>query len=89
MSSDFLSIIRPSSFSAAPEREGASPSKKQSYPVLPLRDTVLFPHSVLPLTVGRDSSIQLVQSLGEERTVVVVANRHTPRQTPPPPGFLG
>jgi ATP-dependent Lon protease len=32
-------------------------------PVLPVRDTVLFPHAVLPLTVGRESSIQLIESL--------------------------
>jgi len=41
--------------------------------VLPVRDTVLFPHAVLPLTVGRESSIQLIESLGEERAIVVVA----------------
>jgi ATP-dependent Lon protease len=42
-------------------------------PVLPVRDTVLFPHAVLPLTVGRESSIQLIESLGEERSIVVAA----------------
>jgi ATP-dependent Lon protease len=42
-------------------------------PVLPVRDTVLFPHAVLPLTVGRESSIQLIEALGEERTIVVAA----------------
>jgi ATP-dependent Lon protease len=42
-------------------------------PVLPVRDTVLFPHAVLPLTVGRESSIHLIESLGEERTIVVAA----------------
>ena len=36
-------------------------------PVLPVRDTVLFPHAVLPLTVGRESSIQLIESKGAER----------------------
>src|ERR1700684_2769065 len=41
--------------------------------VLPVRDTVLFPHAVLPLTVGRESSIQLIESLGEERTIIVAA----------------
>jgi ATP-dependent Lon protease len=41
--------------------------------VLPVRDTVLFPHSVLPLTVGRESSIQLIEALGEERTIIVTA----------------
>jgi ATP-dependent Lon protease len=42
-------------------------------PVLPVRDTVLFPHAVLPLTVGRESSIHLIESLGEERSIVVAA----------------
>ena len=41
--------------------------------MLPVRDTVLFPHAVLPLTVGRESSIQLIESLGEERSIVVAA----------------
>jgi ATP-dependent Lon protease len=41
--------------------------------VLPVRDTVLFPHAVLPLTVGRESSIQLIEALGEERAIVVAA----------------
>ena len=53
-------------------------------PVLPVRDTVLFPHAVLPLTVGRESSIQLIESLGEERTILVVAQLD-PRQDSPKP----
>src|SRR5467141_1148484 len=47
----------------------------RALPVLPLRDTVLFPHAVLPLTVGRESSVQLINSLGEDKTIVVVAQR--------------
>src|SRR5207245_10269001 len=43
-------------------------------PVLPVRDTVLFPGGVLPLTVGRESSLALLNSLqGEERVLAVVA----------------
>src|SRR5580700_4130076 len=56
-------------------------------PVLPVRDTVLFPHAVLPLTVGRESSIQLIESLGEERTIVVTA-QIDPRLDAPKPGDL-
>ena len=42
--------------------------------ILPVRDTVLFPGAVLPLTVGRDSSLALVNSLtGEEKLLGVVA----------------
>src|ERR1700694_5454586 len=53
-------------------------------PVLPVRDTVLFPHAVLPLTVGRESSIQLINSLGEEKTILVVAQREARVDSPQP-----
>src|SRR6266481_5457956 len=43
-------------------------------PVLPVRDTVLFPGAVLPLTVGRESSLALVNALeGDEKLLAVVA----------------
>jgi ATP-dependent Lon protease len=56
-------------------------------PILPVRDTVLFPHAVLPLTVGRESSIQLIESLGEERSIVVAAQLD-PRLDAPKPTEL-
>jgi ATP-dependent Lon protease len=49
-----------------------------------VRDTVLFPHAVLPLTVGRESSIQLIESLGEERTIVVAAQLDARLDSPKP-----
>jgi len=52
--------------------------------VLPVRDTVLFPHAVLPLTVGRESSIQLIESMGEERAIVVVAQLDARLDSPQP-----
>src|ERR1039458_5154825 len=64
-----------------------SPSGVRYVPVLPVRDTVLFPHAVLPLTVGRESSIQLIESLGEERAIVVAAQLD-PRLDAPKPGDL-
>jgi len=57
---------------------------ERAIPVLPVRDTVLFPHAVLPLTVGRESSIQLIQALGEDKTVVVVAQRDAQVDAPQP-----
>src|SRR3989442_685185 len=46
----------------------------ETLPILPVRDTVLFPGAVLPLTVGRESSLALVNSLqGEEKFLGVVA----------------
>src|ERR1700737_74999 len=79
MASDFLSIIHPSD----PSKRGEG-SEARVLPILPVRDTVLFPHAVLPLTVGRESSIQLIQSLGEEKTVVVVAQRDARVDAPQP-----
>ena len=67
------------------EKETSQPNR--SYPVLPVRDTVLFPHAVLPLTVGRESSVQLINSLGEDKTIVVVAQREA-RVDSPQPGDL-
>src|ERR1035438_6525279 len=61
--------------------------KIRRIPVLPVRDTVLFPHAVLPLTVGREGSIQLIESLGEERTIIVVAQLD-PRLDSPKPGDM-
>jgi len=53
-------------------------------PVLPVRDTVLFPHAVLPLTVGREGSVQLINSLGEDKTIIVVAQREARVDSPQP-----
>ena len=73
---DFVSVIQPTA--ADPDRRRST----RTLPVLPVRDTVLFPHAVLPLTVGRDSSIQLIQSLGEEKTILVVAQRDARQDAP-------
>src|ERR1700751_2476350 len=56
----------------------------KALPVLPVRDTVLFPHAVLPLTVGRESSVQLINSLGEDKTIIVVAQREARVDSPQP-----
>src|SRR5215471_15804429 len=65
------------------EQRTAEP-EGNNVPVLPVRDTVLFPHAVLPLTVGRESSIQLINSLGEEKTILVVAQREARVDNPQP-----
>jgi ATP-dependent Lon protease len=73
----------------SPARSGSEtdPRGVRRIPVLPVRETVLFPHAVLPLTVGRESSIQLIEALGEERTIVVTAQLD-PRQDSPKPTDL-
>ena len=81
MASDFVSIIKPNG-GKSPEEQQEGAASGRPLPVLPVRDTVLFPHAVLPLTVGRESSIQLIQSLGEEKTILVVAQRDARQDTP-------
>src|SRR5690349_17890284 len=61
-----------------------SAGETRSLPVLPVRDTVLFPHAVLPLTVGRESSVNLITSLGEDKTIIVVAQREARVDAPQP-----
>jgi len=80
MANEFVSVIKPTATKT-------SNGEGHSYPVLPVRETVLFPHAVLPLTVGRASSIQLIQSLGEEKTILVVAQKDA-RQDQPEGGDL-
>jgi ATP-dependent Lon protease len=77
MQNDFVSVIKPKEGKGADAPEGV-----RAIPVLPVRDTVLFPHAVLPLTVGRESSIQLIQSLGEDKTILVVAQRDARQDAP-------
>jgi len=73
-----------SSASRQPQNSSGKGGSLRSIPVLPVRDTVLFPHAVLPLTVGRESSIQLIESLGDERTIVVVAQLDARLDSPQP-----
>ena len=73
-----------SSASSKPSSDSPKSIAAKALPVLPVRDTVLFPHAVLPLTVGRESSIQLIESLGDQRTIVVVAQRDARMDTPQP-----
>ena len=76
---------QPSNPNQSREPVGKVVVANRQIPVLPVRETVLFPHAVLPLTVGRESSIQLIESLGDERTIVVLAQVDPRLDQPKPP----
>ncbi len=59
-------------------------SAPEELPILTVRDTVLFPHAMLPITVGRPSSVALVESLGENRMLGVVSQIDPRVDTPRP-----
>ncbi len=69
------------------EKERQEDQAPAELPLLPVRDTVLFPHALVPLTIGRESSILLVQSLGENRHLGVITQRD-PRVDVPGPTEL-
>jgi len=52
------------------------PADQQILPVLPLRDVVVYPHMVIPLFVGREKSIQALDSAMEgNKQIMLVAQR--------------
>jgi len=64
------------------------PELPQALPVLPLRDTVAFPDTMLPLAIGQERSIQLVDDvLAGNRMLVMVASTE-PEVEEPEPGEL-
>lgn len=59
-----------------------------SLPILPLRNNVLFPGVVIPITVGRDKSIKLIQEAYKgDRTIGVVAQKDQSEEEPDEQGI--
>ena len=55
------------------------------YPVMPLRNTVLFPQQVIPIYIGRDRSLKLINELDpKKRYIVVVAQEDGSIEDPKP-----
>lgn len=55
----------------------------QALAVLPLRNSVFFPHQVMPLSIGRDSSIKVIEeALKDDGHVVIVAQTDGAIETP-------
>ena len=48
-------------------------------PILPVRETVLFPNAILPLTVGRENSLRLINDLKENEKFIGVVAQRDPR----------
>src|SRR5689334_6187110 len=55
------------------------------YPLLPLRDVVVFPHMVIPLFVGRPKSIKAMETAMESgKSILLVAQRSAAKDDPGP-----
>jgi ATP-dependent Lon protease len=64
---DFIPLISPEE-----ELEEESAGEIDELPILPVRNTVLFPGMVIPITVGREKSIKLVKKIYKEDRIIGV-----------------
>ncbi len=61
------------------------PSMSIQYPLLPLRDVVVFPHMVIPLFVGRPKSIKAMEVAMESgKSILLVAQKSAAKDEPSP-----
>ncbi len=51
------------------------PGEVRAYPVLPLRDIVVFPHMIVPLFVGREKSIRALEEVMRSDTFILLATQ--------------
>jgi ATP-dependent Lon protease len=58
-------------------------SKSQTYPVLPLRDIVVFPHMIVPLFVGREKSVQALEHVMHTDKQVLLLTQRSPSEDEP------
>ncbi|WP_413876100.1 endopeptidase La [Albidovulum sp.] len=54
-----------------------------SYPVLPLRDIVVFPHMIVPLFVGREKSVRALEEVMKEDKQILLSSQIDPTQDEP------
>ena len=56
-------------------RPALAPGESGTYPVLPLRDIVVFPHMIVPLFVGREKSIRALEEVMRGETYILLATQ--------------
>jgi ATP-dependent Lon protease len=59
--------------------------ESHSYPVLPLRDIVVFPHNIVPLFVGREKSIRALEEVMRNDALVMLATQKNASDDDPAP----
>jgi ATP-dependent Lon protease len=58
----------------------------RDYPVLPLRDIVVFPHMIVPLFVGREKSVRALEEVMRDDKQILLSSQIDPPPTIPPTG---
>jgi len=54
-----------------------------TYPVLPLRDIVVFPHMIVPLFVGREKSVLALEDVKEDDKQIILVSQKNPSEDDP------
>lgn len=54
-------------------------AKKEKYPVLPLRDIVVYPKMIVPLFVGREKSINALQEVVDKDQNIILTTQKMPQ----------
>ena len=57
------------------KRDAITPGAVDSYPVLPLRDIVVFPHMIVPLFVAREKSIRALEEVTKSDRLILLATQ--------------
>src|SRR4030088_1499536 len=53
------------------------------YPVLPLRDIVVFPHMIVPLFVGREKSVRALEDvMKDDKQILLVTQKNAAQDDP-------
>ncbi len=62
----------------------STPARESTvYPVLPLRDIVVFPHMIVPLFVGREKSVRALEDvMKEDKQILLVAQKNASQDNP-------
>ncbi len=69
-------------------RTALTPGVPQTFPVLPLRDIVVFPHMIVPLFVGREKSIRALEEVMRNDTFIMLATQENASDDDPAPGSI-
>jgi ATP-dependent Lon protease len=64
------------------------PGQSRPYPVLPLRDIVVFPHMIVPLFVGREKSIRALEEVMRSDTFILLATQKNASDDDPATGAI-
>jgi len=62
--------------------------ESHSYPVLPLRDIVVFPHMIVPLFVGREKSIRALEEVMKNDALILLATQKNASDDDPSPDSI-